>query len=537
MLLVSRVLWSGRLERFAGFGRRVPARQLATASVLALALAGCGQPVKVSYREPDEAGKAEAPVAAATQARMADLNMDKEAPILIRAYKEDSKFEVWKKNRGGKFEYLASYDICRWSGKLGPKIKEGDRQAPEGFYTITPGQMNPYSHYFLSFNTGFPNEYDRSLGRTGADLMVHGSCSSAGCYAMSDANIEQIYALARDAFKGGQHEFQLQIYPFRMTATNMAKHWDDPNIAFWKMLKEGNDHFEVTHQEPRVAVCGHQYVFDASPVGGSLNAASPCPELHVPQSIEMAVRAKQKSDDDIYRVAVLEVQKQERIAAEQQREDAEQQRAIAMVEEKSRADTAAAAQREQDRQEALARLDANGGHGLGLGSAFAGVPILGMFASRPATSVEEADLVELQPSPIGAELPRPNPQAGLPYNGSAYGSAGVSTRVPADAPVAIAPAAVKVASVSGSVSSSGLPARGMSSGHPALAQDDALLIELRPSPAGAELPKPNPQASIAMVTAPPASSETTGPLVMTPQPAASGGLFGFFGKMTSWLHV
>ena len=122
--------------------------------------------------------------------------------------------------------------------------------------------MNPNSNYYLAFNTGFPNAYDRAMGYTGSELMVHGDCSSRGCYAMTDEQIQEIYALARESFFGGQKSFQLQAYPFHMTALNMAKHRNNPNFAFWKMLKEGYDHFDATHQEPKVAVCDKRYVFD-----------------------------------------------------------------------------------------------------------------------------------------------------------------------------------------------------------------------------------------------------------------------------------
>jgi murein L,D-transpeptidase YafK len=123
--------------------------------------------------------------------------------------------------------------------------------------------MNPNSNYYLSFDTGFPNAYDQQLGRTGSLLMVHGSCSSAGCFAMTDESIAEIYAIAREAFAGGQRGFQFQSYPFRMTAENLAKHRLDPNIAFWKNLKEGNDTFEVTREEPQVGVGNGRYVFNA----------------------------------------------------------------------------------------------------------------------------------------------------------------------------------------------------------------------------------------------------------------------------------
>ncbi|MCT6872169.1 MAG: murein L,D-transpeptidase, partial [Bartonella sp.] len=184
-------------------------------------------------------GKATQELPKKLQDKMVAKNMEKYSPILVRVFKEESVVEIWKQTRSGKYDLIASYDICKWSGKLGPKYMEGDRQAPEGFYTIRPSQMNPNSNYYLAFNIGFPNAYDQVNGRTGQHLMVHGACSSSGCYSMSDENIAQIYAFGRDSFKGGQREFQLQAFPFRMTAANMARYHNDPNYKFWTMLKEG----------------------------------------------------------------------------------------------------------------------------------------------------------------------------------------------------------------------------------------------------------------------------------------------------------
>ena len=130
--------------------------------------------------------------------------MDLQSPILVRLFKQEAELEVWKQDRSGRFALLKTYPICRWSGDLGPKVREGDRQAPEGFYSISPAQMNPQSAYYLSFNTGYPNAYDRALGRTGSQLMVHGDCSSRGCYAMTDEQIAEIYSLGRESFFGGQ---------------------------------------------------------------------------------------------------------------------------------------------------------------------------------------------------------------------------------------------------------------------------------------------------------------------------------------------
>jgi len=247
-------------------------------------------------------GRALAPLSDKMLAEVEAKNMTKESPILVRLFKEESELEVWKQDNTGHFALLKTYPICRWSGELGPKIKLGDRQAPEGFYPIAPGQMNPNSNYYLAINTGFPNAYDRANGRTGDFLMIHGDCSSAGCYAMTDEQIGEIYALARESFFGGQKSFQIQAYPFRMTPLNMAKHRDSPHMAFWKMIKEGYDHFEVSHQEPKVDVCEKHYVFDAAAPGGATSAlhftpTAKCPTYEVPQEIAVPVKEKEQRDE------------------------------------------------------------------------------------------------------------------------------------------------------------------------------------------------------------------------------------------------
>ena len=245
--------------------------------------------------------KANQPVPPKLIAEMVAKDMDLQSPILIRLFKQEAELEVWKQDRSGRFALLKSYPICRWSGDLGPKVREGDRQAPEGFYAITPAQMNPQSAYYLSFNTGYPNAYDRSLGHTGSELMVHGDCSSRGCYAMTDEQIAEIYSLGRESFFGGQKSFQFQAYPFRMTPLNMAKHRNNPNMPFWKMIKEGYDHFEVTRQEPKVDFCEKKYVFDAvKPADAKrepvFDASAKCPAYVIPDEVAQAVREKQEAD-------------------------------------------------------------------------------------------------------------------------------------------------------------------------------------------------------------------------------------------------
>jgi murein L,D-transpeptidase YafK len=242
------------------------------------------------------------PLSSEMVALLEQKHMPKESPLLVRIFKEEAELEVWKQDDSGHFALLKTYPICRWSGDLGPKIKEGDRQAPEGYYTITPGQMNPNSNYYLSFNLGFPNAYDKANDRTGAFLMVHGDCSSAGCYAMTDEQIGEIYALGRESFFGGQQAFQVQAYPFRMTPLNMAKHRSSPHLAFWRMIKQGYDHFEVTRQEPKVDVCDKHYVFDAAAPQASatpvtFNPRGRCPAYEIPQDIAAGVKEKHDNDE------------------------------------------------------------------------------------------------------------------------------------------------------------------------------------------------------------------------------------------------
>ncbi|MBX9777325.1 MAG: hypothetical protein K2Y71_23355 [Xanthobacteraceae bacterium] len=266
---------------------------LASAAILAaVTLAGCDPDSGIAT----PTLRSLQPLSPQMIAEIEKRNMGKESPILVRIFKEESELEVWKEDQSGRMALLKTYPICRWSGDLGPKIREGDRQAPEGFYTITPSLMNPNSSYYLSINMGYPNAYDRSNNRTGAFLMIHGDCSSRGCYAMTDEQIAEIYALARESFFGGQSSFQIQAFPFRMTPQNMARHRNSPHMAFWRMLKVGYDHFEVTRQEPKVDVCDRRYVFNTESKGRYVATAA-CPAMTTPDDVLAAVRNKQQRDE------------------------------------------------------------------------------------------------------------------------------------------------------------------------------------------------------------------------------------------------
>jgi murein L,D-transpeptidase YafK len=239
-------------------------RSVTAAMCLSAVLLGGVSPGVLAAAGPGSVPKHQRAVPPSTLALMKQKGMAANAPILVRIFKKESELEVWKLTGEGDYALLKTFPICRWSGRLGPKTQQGDRQAPEGFYAVTPRLMNPNSSYYLSFDTGYPNAYDRAHGATGSALMVHGACSSAGCFAMTDEGIAEIYALARDAFSGGQKAFQVQAFPFRMTAENLVRHRSDPNIGFWRQLKEGSDRFEAIRREPVVSVTAGQYTFKQS---------------------------------------------------------------------------------------------------------------------------------------------------------------------------------------------------------------------------------------------------------------------------------
>jgi murein L,D-transpeptidase YafK len=277
----------------------VPALALATALATALAPVRCFAedanplPAKATKELPRE-----------LLALIKQKKMPKNSAILMRIFKEEAELEVWKQDTTGRYELLKTFPICRWSGDIGPKEYEGDRQTPEGFYTITPELMNPNSNYYLAINLGFPNAFDKANARDGSFLMIHGDCSSSGCYSMTDEQMGEIYGLARDSLVG-RPSFQIQAYPFRLTPANLARHRTNPHVAFWQMLKIGNDHFEATHLEPKVDVCDRRYVFNTQPSPNSpnplvFNPTGACPAFVVNPKIARPALAKQRADEVEY---------------------------------------------------------------------------------------------------------------------------------------------------------------------------------------------------------------------------------------------
>lgn len=286
--IINRASSKGHIRSFLG--------RVAAVVLVGVALSGC----VASDMALDDLSKEAPQIPAKLVAEMSKKGMKPESPVLVRIFKQESELEVWKINGTGRYALLKTYPMCRWSGKLGPKKANGDRQAPEGFYHVSRGMLNPKSQYYVSFNLGYPNRLESALGYTGEALMVHGACSSSGCYALTDQGVGEIYSVVSKALSSGQDRFQVQAYPYRMTAENMALHKEDENLPFWRTLKEGYDSFELTKQQPKVSVCGRRYVFNTEFLGGDpTNPLAECPATATPPDPQLMAKIateKQKVD-------------------------------------------------------------------------------------------------------------------------------------------------------------------------------------------------------------------------------------------------
>ena len=197
------------------------------------------------------------------------------APVFVRIFKLESQLEIWME-KDGSYRLFATYPICLWSGRLGPKLAEGDRQAPEGFYAVTKDELNPNSRWHRSFSLGFPNAFDRAKGRTGSFIMVHGGCQSIGCFAMTNDVVDEIWRLVTSALNSGQPAVTVQVFPFRMTEKNLAARKADPWGGFWADLKKGYDSFERSKLPPVVSVCDGRYVITDAVPGAPAPSSTEC---------------------------------------------------------------------------------------------------------------------------------------------------------------------------------------------------------------------------------------------------------------------
>ena len=247
-------------------------------------------PVRTEHKRAASDGKLPLPGTpdlAKLDERLAKKGLPSDASIMIRIFKAESELEIWMSRGGGSAEYalFAAYPICYWSGTLGPKVKEGDRQAPEGFYTVTIPQAYPNGQrHPQALNLGFPNSFDLLHAHHGSYILIHGGCASIGCFAMTDAVNKEIRTLSLRALDTGQAYIPVHVFPFRMTQENLAR-YDKPELHdFWQNLKDGYDLFERTHRPPRVSVCEARYAFDPT---NALEAANPAPISVCPATQEL----------------------------------------------------------------------------------------------------------------------------------------------------------------------------------------------------------------------------------------------------------
>jgi murein L,D-transpeptidase YafK len=206
--------------------------------------------------------------------RLKDAGVTRGSPVMLRIFKETSELELWIE-KGDAYVLFATYPICHWSGTLGPKLREGDKQTPEGFYTVTRRQLYHYGRWPRSINLGFPNTFDRAQKRDGSYILMHGGCSSVGCFAMTNPVIGEVYGLAQSAVSNGQRYMPVHVFPFRMTDENLAAHASGPWGEFWTDLKRGYQSFERTRRPPRISVCKGQYVVEDAPAKA---AEEPAPQ-------------------------------------------------------------------------------------------------------------------------------------------------------------------------------------------------------------------------------------------------------------------
>jgi murein L,D-transpeptidase YafK len=227
-------------------------------ALLGTAILGCLLMTTPPFAQADRAQTAAQTVLPALQRDAKTLGLRVGAPVFVRIFKQEAVLELWLKG-SARYQLFRSYPICAFSGALGPKRKEGDGQAPEGIYAITPQQMNPFSNFHLSFNLGYPNAFDQANGRTGSALMVHGNCVSIGCYAMTDAKIEEIYTLMSQAFAGGQRTIAVHAFPFKLAPETLASYQEHPDFVFWRELQPIYQAFVTTALPPKVRVRGRHY--------------------------------------------------------------------------------------------------------------------------------------------------------------------------------------------------------------------------------------------------------------------------------------
>ena len=178
--------------------------------------------------------------------------------VHLRAYKDEEVVELWGKNASDTaYRKLRDYGFCAFSGSLGPKRQQGDRQIPEGFYHID--RFNPASRYHLSLGLNYPNPSDRILGvqgDLGGNIFIHGDCVTIGCIPITDPLIRELYIACVEAKDNGQERIPVHIFPARLNQDvhrMLIEMKQDPPKRLWKDLLRADSLFRKTGLPSRVS--------------------------------------------------------------------------------------------------------------------------------------------------------------------------------------------------------------------------------------------------------------------------------------------
>lgn len=180
------------------------------------------------------------------------------APLYLRVIKNQSVLEAWVQRRRGGWQRFRAYKLCGGrSADLGPRT--GAQGLPEGFYAVGRSGLRAPGAVYLGLDFGWPNALDRARGWTQGDILLQGTCARGGHVALTDQDMEEVYALTHAALVAGQSEVALHVFPFAMTGLNMARRRGSPHATFWAMLEPAWTVFERTKTPPQTQVQGRRY--------------------------------------------------------------------------------------------------------------------------------------------------------------------------------------------------------------------------------------------------------------------------------------
>ncbi len=155
--------------------------------------------------------------------------------LRMEAFKAEQLLHIYLKGDSSDWKRVRTYPFCKFSGQLGPKLKEGDRQIPEGIYKVAV--FNPKSKFYLSLGLDYPNERDMLIAdpnSPGSDIYIHGGCQTVGCIPITDEKMAELFLLAKSAAA----HIEVVILPFDPSEQNKLKFFDDfPQWkSFWREL-------------------------------------------------------------------------------------------------------------------------------------------------------------------------------------------------------------------------------------------------------------------------------------------------------------